>query len=132
MSSATESSRSHWAGRPAKPVSPANQDGSEALRLLLTPEEAAQVLGVGRTTVYGLLRTGQLASVRIGSARRVSVQAMEEFVDRLTVRAPPPADAPIEQTRSRRRSLRPQHRTAACCEVLRLPLAGGDDQTERT
>jgi excisionase family DNA binding protein len=70
MSSATEHGRPDRAGRPAQPVSPATDDGNEPPRLLLTAEEAAQVLGVGRTTVYGLLRTGQLDSVRIGSARR--------------------------------------------------------------
>ncbi|MGI8753522.1 MAG: helix-turn-helix domain-containing protein [Acidimicrobiales bacterium] len=74
MTSATDSDRPDWAGCPAKPVSPATEDDNEPRRLLLTAEEAAQVLGVGRTTVYGMLRTGQLASVRIGSARRVSVR----------------------------------------------------------
>lgn len=132
MTSATDSDRPAWAGRPAKPVSPATDDGNEPQRLLLTAEEAAQVLGVGRTTVYGLLRTGQLDSVRIGSARRVSVQAIEEFVKRLTGRIPPPPDAAVQQNERHRRSSRRPRQAATTCEALRLPFAGGDDRAERT
>jgi len=35
-------------------------------KLLLTPEEAAEALGVGRSRVNDLMRTRQLPSVRIG------------------------------------------------------------------
>ena len=36
--------------------------------LLLTPEEAARVLRVGRTTIYGLIKAGELRSLHIGAA----------------------------------------------------------------
>jgi excisionase family DNA binding protein len=52
-------------------------------KLLLTPEEAAEVLGIGRTTVYDLIRLRVLASVKIGKARRVPAEACREFVARL-------------------------------------------------
>ena len=52
-------------------------------KLLLTPEEAADRLGIGRTKVYRLIGTGQLHSVLIDRCRRVSVTALEEFVRRL-------------------------------------------------
>jgi excisionase family DNA binding protein len=52
-------------------------------RLLLTVDEAADRLGLGRTKVYDLLRRGQLTSVRIGTARRVPAVALEEYVERL-------------------------------------------------
>ena len=45
-------------------------------KLLLSPEEAAEVLGVGRSRVYDLMRTRQLTSVRIGKSRRVPVAAV--------------------------------------------------------
>ena len=48
--------------------------------LLVTVEEAARRLNVGRSTVYGLLQRGELASIRIGAARRVLVTALDEFV----------------------------------------------------
>lgn len=52
-------------------------------RLLLTVPEAAALLGIKRTKLYELLAVGALASVRIGSARRVPVAAVEADVERL-------------------------------------------------
>ncbi len=52
-------------------------------RLLLTPVEAARALGIGRTKVYELMAGGLLGSVKIGSARRVAVEALTEFVAKL-------------------------------------------------
>lgn len=49
-------------------------------RLLVTPEEAGDMLGLSRTTVYGLLTSRQLASVRIGRARRIPVAALNAFI----------------------------------------------------
>jgi excisionase family DNA binding protein len=53
-------------------------------RLLLTPQEAAELLAVGRTTLYGLLQSGELTSVRIGACRRIPYDALRAFVDGLT------------------------------------------------
>jgi excisionase family DNA binding protein len=53
-------------------------------RLLLSPEEAAEVLGVSRSRVYDLMRKRELVSVRIGRCRRVPVSAVRRFVDQLT------------------------------------------------
>lgn len=53
------------------------------LALLVTPEEAARRLGVGRSKVYDLMRAGDLRSLKIGGSRRISTAALEEFVDRL-------------------------------------------------
>jgi excisionase family DNA binding protein len=50
--------------------------------LLLRPEEAAAALGVGRTTVYELMRVGALESVSIGRSRRIPVEALSDFVER--------------------------------------------------
>jgi excisionase family DNA binding protein len=51
--------------------------------MLFTAEQVAQVLGVGRTTVYGLLSRGQLPSVRIGASRRIRRRDLVEFVNEL-------------------------------------------------
>ena len=53
-------------------------------RLLLSPEEAAEVLGVGRSRIYDLMRKRELVSVRIGKCRRVPVAALKAYVERLT------------------------------------------------
>ena len=52
-------------------------------KLLLTPEEAAEVLSIGRSKVYELIGYGHLASVRIDKSRRIPRHAVVEFVARL-------------------------------------------------
>jgi excisionase family DNA binding protein len=42
----------------------------DGARLLLTPEEVAQVLAIGRSKVYDLLRSEEMSSVRIGGSPR--------------------------------------------------------------
>jgi excisionase family DNA binding protein len=51
--------------------------------LLVTPEEAARRLSVGRTTIYELMASGELQSVNIGRCRRVPVSSLSSFVSRL-------------------------------------------------
>lgn len=53
--------------------------------VLLSPEEAAARLGVGRTTLYGLLKSGELRSVRIGRLRRVPLGALRSYMAHLLV-----------------------------------------------
>jgi excisionase family DNA binding protein len=52
-------------------------------KLLLSAEEASQVIGVGRTKVYELLRCGHIESVRIGRCRRIPHDALKAYVKRL-------------------------------------------------
>jgi excisionase family DNA binding protein len=52
-------------------------------KMLLTPTEAARVLGVGRSKVYELMRSGALGSVRIDSCRRIPVDDLTSLVARL-------------------------------------------------
>lgn len=41
------------------------------------------MLSIGRSKVYELIGTGELASVRIGTSRRVPADALVEFVTQL-------------------------------------------------
>lgn len=52
-------------------------------KLLLTPKEAAEVLGIGRSKLYELLRAGAIQSVKIDGCRRVPQTALHEYVERL-------------------------------------------------
>jgi excisionase family DNA binding protein len=52
-------------------------------RLLLTAEQAAEMLNIGRCKVYDLLRTGELESVKIGRLRRIPVDNVHRFATRL-------------------------------------------------
>ena len=48
--------------------------------LLLTLKEACDSLRIGRAKLYDLMSTGQLRYVKIGSARRIPVRAMTDFI----------------------------------------------------
>ncbi len=64
--------------------------------LLLTPEEAAQVLRVGRTTIYALMKTGALQPVHIGRSCRLARAELERYVHMLQN---PPQEAPAQHRR---------------------------------
>ena len=66
-------------------------DGPSGEALLLTPEEAAQVLRVGRTTLYALIQQGHLRPIHIGRSCRLSWSELERYVDRLEALAPAPS-----------------------------------------
>ena len=52
-------------------------------RLLLTPEEAARRLSVGRSHLYLKIASGEIESVRIGRSRRIPRHALDAYVARL-------------------------------------------------
>jgi excisionase family DNA binding protein len=53
-------------------------------RVLLTVEQVAEQLGIGRTTVYRLLKDGQIESVTVGRLRRIPQTEVDAYVGRLT------------------------------------------------
>jgi excisionase family DNA binding protein len=55
--------------------------------LLVSVESAAEMLGVGRTTMFALIKSGEVPSVLIGRSRRVSVVALQQYVAALTASA---------------------------------------------
>jgi excisionase family DNA binding protein len=53
------------------------------LPLVLTVEEAAERLGVGRTLMYALVSSGAVESVQIGRLRRIPADALDTFLNGL-------------------------------------------------
>jgi excisionase family DNA binding protein len=51
--------------------------------VLLTVEEAAQQLRIGRTTAWRLVNSGELQSVQIGRLRRVPASAVSDYAAHL-------------------------------------------------
>jgi excisionase family DNA binding protein len=72
--------------------------------LLLTPEEAARVLRVGRTTVFALMKAGELHPVHIGRSCRLSRAELERYVHRLET--PPTPATPVRRPHDPRRRRR--------------------------
>ncbi|MER6500193.1 helix-turn-helix domain-containing protein [Streptomyces sp. NPDC001455] len=52
-------------------------------RLLYRPEEAAELLGIGRSTLYELMTAGLVEYVKLGRCRRIRRSALEQYVDGL-------------------------------------------------
>ena len=56
---------------------------TEPTPFVLTIEQAAQRLGIGRTLMYALVSSGEVESVTIGRLRRIPAECVAEYVDRL-------------------------------------------------
>lgn len=48
---------------------------------VMTVEEVKEVLGLGRNTVYNLIRCGKIQSIRIGRQIRVTKAALLRFLN---------------------------------------------------
>jgi excisionase family DNA binding protein len=56
---------------------------SQSIRLVLTIEEAADRLGIGRTLMFALVKSGDVESIMIGRLRRIPAGALTDFVTSL-------------------------------------------------
>ncbi|KPM52729.1 hypothetical protein ACG83_24960 [Frankia sp. R43] len=59
-------------------------------KLLLTTDEAAETLGIGRSTLYDLIRSGKLRTVKIGRRRLVPAAALADAINTLLEESEPP------------------------------------------
>jgi len=55
----------------------------QQVKLLLRPEEAAEVLSIRRTLLYSLLTSKQIYSIKVGRTRRVPMAALQDYVARM-------------------------------------------------
>lgn len=53
--------------------------------LLVSVEDAAKAIGLGKSKLYELLLSGQLKSLKIGRRRLISRHDLNEFIDGLVV-----------------------------------------------
>lgn len=49
-------------------------------KLLYRPKEAAQMLGIGRATLYDLMHAGKIRSVKDGNMRFITLEALRDYV----------------------------------------------------
>jgi excisionase family DNA binding protein len=56
--------------------------GNGTEKVLLTVDEVAKALSLGRTYTYQLVMRQQIASIKVGRKRLVPVSAVQEFVNR--------------------------------------------------
>ena len=64
-------------------------------QLTYRPVEAARLLGIGRTRVFALIKSGRLQSVKLGSARFITADALRVFVRELEQESSGRTDAEV-------------------------------------
>lgn len=83
--------RGRGQGEPAPhPVPPVSEEiplvpvlGPQSGELLITIEEAARRLAIGRSHLYRYIDNGRLRSIRLGRSRRVTPEDLAAFVDQV-------------------------------------------------
>jgi excisionase family DNA binding protein len=58
-------------------------EGMAEMKVLVSVDEAAAMLSLGRTLVWELVRKKELRSVKVGRTRRILVSSVHEYVERL-------------------------------------------------
>jgi excisionase family DNA binding protein len=59
-----------------------SRDDTAIERIALRPAEAAEALGVCRTTIYRMMETGEIPSIKIGRAKRILVEDLRNWRSR--------------------------------------------------
>jgi len=67
--------------RPSAPPGPDADLSPARHKLLVMINEAAELLSVSRTVLYTLVQHREIASIKIGRARRIPVRELQRFVD---------------------------------------------------
>lgn len=55
--------------------------------IAVSPNEAARLCSIGRTTLYAALSSGDLRSVKIGTRRLITLEALRDWLKRNEVSA---------------------------------------------
>ncbi len=50
--------------------------------IAVSPNEAARVCSIGRTTLYAALSSGELTSVKIGTRRLITLEVLRDWLKR--------------------------------------------------
>jgi excisionase family DNA binding protein len=50
--------------------------------LAVSPNEAARLCSIGRTTLYAALSSGELKSIKIGTRRLITLEALRDWLKR--------------------------------------------------
>jgi excisionase family DNA binding protein len=66
------------------PTAPTTPEYSKTEPLLVRVEEAARLLSLSRSTIYEMLDSGELPSVRRGAARRIPIAALHAWIAQQT------------------------------------------------
>ncbi|SEH12497.1 DNA binding domain-containing protein, excisionase family [Sphingopyxis sp. YR583] len=63
-----------------------NSDAAAIRPLCVTINEAADMLSLGRTSIYQLIAEGALVAIKIGTCTRVTTASLDQFTEQLASR----------------------------------------------
>lgn len=75
------------------------RDTAAVVPLLLTDNEAASLLRVSRTSIWQLMRSGALAWLKVGHARRIPAAGVRDFITQRLAEQAVVGSTPTGQTR---------------------------------
>ena len=52
-------------------------------KMFYRPVEVAELLSLGRTKIFSLLKSGELISVKVGHSRLIHVASLEAYADKI-------------------------------------------------
>ena len=58
------------------------KEGMSADKLLLSPDETCDIIGVRRSKLFDLLKRGEIPSIKIGRLRRIPAEGLRTYVER--------------------------------------------------
>ena len=73
------------------------------LKMAYTIEEASDLLSLSRAQIYRLIDRGEIETIKIGKARRVTVRQLEAFLQRLEQQSGTPSLIEVISARARSR-----------------------------
>lgn len=50
--------------------------------LAVRPRDASRMIGIGRTKLYELIKSGDLGTVKVGRATLITVSSLQRLIDR--------------------------------------------------
>ena len=65
---------------PPAPAAETPHNAQGVSKLLITVNEAAASLSVGRPKMWQLVMTGEVSSIKIGASRRIPVSSLENYI----------------------------------------------------
>jgi excisionase family DNA binding protein len=59
-----------------------NPNNKPNINRLLKPEEVAEIVNISRSFAYLLMQSGQIPTVRLGKARRVRLEYLNNYIEK--------------------------------------------------
>ena len=88
---------------PNRPIPAQHIETTDPIPRLLRVNQVAEMLTIGRSSVYAMLDSGELRSIKFGGARRIPLSSVQDLIARRLEDIPPYEPAPHTMSQRTRR-----------------------------